>query len=35
LGKEQDVKINNKNSIKLYFMRRLYSFSEQIDVVGV
>ena len=35
LGKEQDVTVNNKKIIKPYFMRRLYSFSEQIDVVGV
>ena len=34
-GKEQDVKVNNKNRIKVYFMRGLYSFSEQINFVGV
>ena len=35
LGKEQDVKVNNKNILNKYLMRRLYSFSEQIDFASV
>ena len=34
-GIEHDVKINNIKIVKKRLMRRLYSFSEQIDVVGV
>jgi hypothetical protein len=35
-GNEQDVRIsNNKIIVKIYFIRRLYSFSEQIDAQDV
>ena len=35
-GNEQDVRINNnKIIVNIYFIRRLYSFSEQIDARDV